>query len=282
MYRNIEIIFLACLFSLVSCDKPKNDKTTHFDNSSVKTKKDSGIPVLNVGTFHMGETSDANSTEYDEADEKNKKDILELCQKLSKFNPTIILVETVPERNEILQDFYEKYKRNPDINTPYSDSEVQLVAFEIGRLAGTEKIYGIDHKLSYNYDLSDVASKNNATKYFELRDSLMRIVNSLKTDGNLSQTILDYNTEEMYNFLITINADLLCYANSPENFEGADEAAKYYQRNLRMYANINRLPIDSTDRVFILSGASHAAFFNDFLKRSPIYNLQSLNEYLGK
>ena len=31
-----------------------------------QTKFDDAIPVLNVGTFHMGYTTDANSTEFDE------------------------------------------------------------------------------------------------------------------------------------------------------------------------------------------------------------------------
>lgn len=35
-----------------------------------KTKFDDAVPVLNVATFHMGETSDANSTELDKNDKK--------------------------------------------------------------------------------------------------------------------------------------------------------------------------------------------------------------------
>ncbi len=34
----------------------------------IKLKFDDAIPVLNVATFHMGETSDANSTDFDEND----------------------------------------------------------------------------------------------------------------------------------------------------------------------------------------------------------------------
>ncbi len=34
------------------------------------------------------------------------------------------------------------------------------------------------------------------------------------------------------------------------------------------------------DRVLIISGGSHAAFFNMFMKRSPIYEIRELKEYL--
>ena len=40
-----------------------------------KTKFDDAIPVLNVATFHMGETTDANSTDFDENDKKNQQEI---------------------------------------------------------------------------------------------------------------------------------------------------------------------------------------------------------------
>ena len=63
-------------------------------------------------------------------------------------------------------------------------------------------------------------------------------------------------------------------------FEGADEAAKYYQRNLRIYSNLNRIPMTNEDRVFILSGGSHTAFLNEFMKRSPKYEVVNTMDYL--
>ena len=61
---------------------------------------------------------------------------------------------------------------------------------------------------------------------------------------------------------------------------GADEAAKYYQRNLRMYSNLNRIELNQDDRVFILMGASHTAFFRDFMSRNPKYKMVNTFKYL--
>ncbi len=68
------------------------------------------------------------------------------------------------------------------------------------------------------------------------------------------------NRDRYLYFLIAVNADMLNHAGTEEGFEGADEAAKYYQRNLRMYSNLNRIDLEEHDRVFILMGASHTAF----------------------
>jgi hypothetical protein len=79
---------------------------------------------------------------------------------------------------------------------------------------------------------------------------------------------------------IAINADILNHAGTKDNFEGADEAANYYRRNLRMYSNLNRIPLEKQNRVFILMGASHTAFFRDFMSRSPKYEMENTFSYL--
>ncbi len=96
----------------------------------------------------------------------------------------------------------------------------------------------------------------------------------------LKQALLLLNSKQAYNFLINVNADMLMYANSKDNFEGADEATKFYHRNIRMFSNINKISMDYDDRVLIISGGAHAAFFEGFMSRSMIYELQPLKDYL--
>ncbi len=88
------------------------------------------------------------------------------------------------------------------------------------------------------------------------------------------------NTPECLDFLINVNADLLTHVGTGNNFEGADEAAKYYHRNLRIYSNLNRIPVTKEDRIFILYGGSHTAFLNEFMKRSPKYEVVNTMDYL--
>lgn len=97
---------------------------------------------------------------------------------------------------------------------------------------------------------------------------------------NTLQNLIYNNQPEYLDYLININADMLTYVSTDGNFEGADEAAKFYQRNLRMFSNINRIPLKENDKILILSGATHAAFFKEFIKRSPRYQMVEVLEYL--
>lgn len=88
------------------------------------------------------------------------------------------------------------------------------------------------------------------------------------------------NNPKYQDFLMNINVHILTYVDSEKGFEGADKAFKLHQRNLRMFLNINRIPIKPTDRVFILSERLPSAFIANFIKRSPKYELVNTLDYL--
>jgi hypothetical protein len=269
--KKIFIVF-SFLSILLSC------KVEVKKLNSEKIEKSNKVKVLNLGVFHMGETSDAYKTEYDEA--KNVKEIKDICRQISKFKPTIIFVEREPYYNEVLNGLFEKYKKNPKIKTELSGNEIQLLGFEIGRLSNTHCIYGFDHQLGYYYDLSEFAKKIKANQYLQIETILKKQDESFQLKPTLKETYLFLNSQEYYDYSININADILTYVNSKDSFEGADEAAKFYQRNLRMFANINKVNTNQSDRILIISGAAHASFLNEFMKRSPKYELEDIKNYL--
>lgn len=241
------------------------------------------IKILNFGTFHMGFTTDAYTTEFDEHDRENKKEVHEIAELLSKFKPTVIVVEWAPEYNERLQSHYNDYLEEPDMLFE-NPGEVQLLAFELGRLSKTQRIYGIDHKMDYNYriaeEIDNTIDSVLINRFYSDPLPFYPEVNLDEDTLSLLEKLKLTNHDSYLDFLITINADILTHAGTEIGFEGADEAARYYQRNLRMYSNLNRIQFNKEDRVFILMGASHTAFFRDFMGRSPKYEMVNTFDYL--
>lgn len=271
----ISFLLICLLFSSVSMRSQDA-----MDGSS---EPDSKIQVLNFGTFHMGYTNDANTTEFDQNNKENQRRVHEIAASLAAFKPTIIVVETEPSYDAILQEAYAAYLDNPDmfIERP---TEVELLAFEIGRIANARQVYGIDHQMYYNYRIAgEIENTVDSATVNDYYSNPLRLTPELIADEDtlsLLENLVLSNNDKYLDFLLTINADIMTYAATDENFEGADEAAKYYQRNLRMYTNLNRIPMNSDDRVFLLLGASHTAFFRDFIKRSPKYEMVDTYEYL--
>lgn len=278
-----EVLFLLGSIVLISFNP---DNVNHSNKEEiVKNSEPEKIEVLNFGTFHMGFTNDANTTEFDENDRKNQERVHKVAEKLAEFDPTVIIVEHQPQENEAIQEEYHQYRENPEMSFE-NPSEVELLAYELGRLSGTERIYGIDHKMSYNYrigkQIDNEIDPEWHDRYYEDPLSFYSSIDVNKDTLSLQKQLELMNTDEYLNFLIAVNTDMLSHAGTEDGFEGADEAAKYYQRNLRMYSNLNRLDLSKDDRVFILMGASHTAFFRDFMRGDPKYKMVDTFEYLSE
>lgn len=273
----MSVLFFACnpQPKEVSAEKPITTPTTSNPQK---------VQVLNFGTFHMGFTNDASSTEFDEHNKENQTRVHAIAQQLAAFKPTVLIVETTPKYDSVIQKEYQDYVQNPNMYFK-SPSEIELLAYELGRLAGTQRIYGIDHRMGYNYMIGEeIENTIDSIGYNTYAENLLSYFPEVDQEYDslaLLDQLLLINHDQFLDFLITVNADLLTHVGTTNGFEGADEAAKYYQRNLRMYSNLNRISLDSTDRVFILMGASHTAFFRDFMSRSPKYEMVNTFDYLG-
>lgn len=278
MKKKLHFAALISLLTFVSCA----NKILYSEKKIYKDKFEDAVPVLNIATFHMGETSDASSTAFDEKDSKNQNEIRMLAKKLAAFRPTIIIIEDRPKNDSIRKADYLDYLQHPDKKFKDPD-ERELLAYEVGRLSGAEKIYGIDFKEGYDYQIGGKVAhsvdKSTNSRYWKLIEE-----NEKKNpeEGIPFYDLFKLNNHPQYlESMININADMLTYISSKEKSEGADEAAKFYHRNLVMFSNLNQIHLSKYDRVFILMGGTHTAFFNDFLKRSPKYKLENPFDYLN-
>ncbi len=238
------------------------------------------IPVVNMGTFHMGYTSDSHSTAFDEHNAKNKKMVHEVAKALAAFKPTVLVVEQSSKYDTDLNATYQAYLKNPKMKFDHPN-EINLLVFELGRLAGVKQIYGIDYSEGYNYMIDkEIDQYNDKELYNSYLTQCLAILRAKDDEKDIRKMLYEINTKENLDAMINLNADMLTHISTPGNAEGADEAAKYYHRNLVMYSNLNQIPLKKDDRVFILMGASHTAFFNMWLERSPKYQLESTLKYL--
>lgn len=239
--------------------------------------------VLLLGTWHMGETSDATRSSYDASLPERRREITELAAQLAReFKPTKILVEVTPERQQRMDSLFQNYLKNPEELSTYG-GEVGLLAFQIARWSGAS-LHAIDHKMGYDYNrimqLADSTKNQVVRNYYGQLMPVLGKAQQLETTATTKQLYRFSNTPEYISFLKNVNSDLFTYVNTEGNFEGADVAADFYKRNLRIYANINRIEITPEDRVLILNGGAHVAFFHEFMKSSPKYVVVDAQEFL--
>ncbi|UAB82255.1 hypothetical protein INR76_05705 [Marixanthomonas sp. SCSIO 43207] len=286
----MRLTYLLVCFVLLSCNT--KNKPEELNTESQTEQKNDKIQVLNFGTFHFGYTPDANKTEFDEHSEKAQKEIREISKMLAAFKPTIICIENLPKYNDTINKAYQEFLSNPsELNTTYGESS--MIGFDVGRLSNVSTIYGIDNHMGYNYSVGDFIE--NSPDYKNAIDSktYLQLTNNPFADypeiaareanyDNLSllEKLKLINEPLHLDYSINTNADKLLYVGIDDGFEGADNAAIFYHRNMKIYSNLNRIPMTTQDRVLIIMGTAHTAFLREFIKRSPKFEMVNTLNYL--
>jgi hypothetical protein len=273
-----KIVFGILMSLIFACNQKPNETAKSSKNIITIEKNNSNkIKVLNFGTAHLSSTSDVNSSMINLEDPKEKADLEKMVRKIAEFKPTVILLELEPKNNEYIKETFAEYKIDQKERLNYSD-ELNSIGLEVGRLSETERIYGIDSQIDFDYpSLIELANQTKTDSLFvtKMMDYYKKL-NSLK----LKEQFIEMNTKEskmktfdFYNFLAT--------QHSENNYEGAKVISEFYERNLRMYSNLNDLKLSKNDRVFILAGATHTAYLDIFIGNSEKFILENPLKYIN-
>lgn len=241
--------------------------------SAAESKK---IKVLNFASFHLSNSSDANTSPVDINNAAVKKEIDKIVQALVKFSPTIICVEVPVSSSDGTNAIYQKYKLDQSNTTNWAE-EINSIAFEVGRLSGVENIYGVDNPIPFNYGLlMELAEASE-----EMQDFLLENARDLEeyNEKAILGKFHELNTEK-YKTATLDFYNRLGLMHTQGNYEGATAIAEFYKRNLMIYSNINDIPKSQEDRILILMGGTHTAFLDFFMRNNPDYELVDARDYI--
>ena len=279
----------ALAVTLISCQN--NNKTEVItdkiseENKNIQIKNASDFfptektKVLVVGTFHMNYPGldDHKTTDSDKIDvlkEPKKSELTELVEYIKKFKPTKIAVEAGTDRN--ITEQLQQYKTGI---LKVSRNETQQIGIRIAAELQLDSLYAVDdNPLSEEWYKKDSISLN-------------------KMIGNIDWELTDkfdslYTKWYSYNDKSTVNTKILKhfkYINSKESHQygyghyltnwfktegngGADFLSIWwYNRNLRIFRNIQDITNSPEERIMVLMGNGHAAVLRQLFEASPEY-----------
>lgn len=236
-----------------------------------------------VGSFHFDYPNlDAHKTEkgdqVDVLSPKTAKEVTELINYIKKFKPTKIAIEAWPNWNA--NQKLKEYKEGKHTNQ--RDERFQI-AMRVAKELNLNELYSIDAN-SVLDDLGDkfgkkdsLYFKNLGADYDFLSDDLIskQYNNFFKnTERKNFQSILDLfkfmNSKEyhQYEYGAYLSGDFKL-----REHDGADMLALYwYDRNLRMFRNIQNIPHTSEDRILVVAGNGHASVLRQLFTSSPEFD----------
>ena len=118
------------------------------------------------------------------------------------------------------------------------------------------------------------------TTYGPMYDVWLKSEDSLKAVKPLKDHLLYLNTEEsqMLNLGLYLYGSFRLAAN--DEYVGADGVMWWYNRNLRIFANLLQLAENKNDRIFLLIGAGHVPIIKHAAKASPEVKYVEITDYI--
>ncbi len=253
--------------------------------------KDSLPKIFLIGTFHFEYyNKDAykvdKSKQVDILSAQKQKEVKELLDYISLFKPNKICIEA-PAKWKAM-DKYRDYRSGKN---SLAKDERQQIAFRLMEKFHLDTVYSVDagsiaDDLSNNKDsviikpyidsiFKDYSFRSN-DNYKKWRD----YITSLETNLSLLQYFKYLNSPKV--FQREYGAYLLGDFKLGE-FNGADALATYwYDRNLRIFRNIQRITTSPSDRILVLFGSGHISILDQLLTFSPEYDYIKFNDLKTK
>lgn len=288
--------------TLLACQKTSNVKklsqtenTANQTNSIEERNNPKQIQVLTLGSFHFNfpnldviTTDDEDKIEVFES--KYQEEIELIVAKLEKFRPTIIAIERQPEHQQKYDSLYQSYLNGTHELTR---SEEQQIGFRLAKRMGLRQLYCTD---AWGTDYEDVKQllegKDSIAKqrfmdfFYHNPDSLKYSFNNekevFKTQGILAELKRINDSELITDQLGDYLIGPFKYETPENNQFGADfTTGWWFNRNLRIFRNIQRINATPNDRILVIYGAGHMNLLNIFFEVSPEYEFLQVNDYLN-
>jgi len=270
---------LLVITILSSCSREPEKETKRYKQASEYFPMEKA-QVLVVGTFHF----DYPGLDYNKTPEENKIDVLtepkksevtELVEYIKKFKPNKIAIEAFAQWEATTK--LRKYKTREFRDK--RDERYQL-GMRIAKDLHLDTLYAIDSWALSDYMVeTDSVYINNLFKDFDLQsdDPYNQYVMDWykEQDKLVSQTnLLDYfkltNSKEWhdYGYGAYLVGDFKL-----ENNRGADILSMWwYNRNLRIFRNLQKITESENDRILMIFGNGHAAVLRQLIDASPEYD----------
>jgi len=239
------------------------------------------VMILGVFHFHNPNADFAKFEGIDVLTPTRQGEIEDVVTRLARFAPTKIAVEAPPSASDSLDASYARYRAGA---FGLSRNEIHQLGFRLAARLGLGRVHPVDFQMGMRIDsVIEYARANDPSVATGLQEYIGRVVatmDRMQRDESIRANLLFMNepanvwrAHEPYAVMATLGAG--------DGFIGARVAAGWYERNLRIFANVARVS-DPEDRILLIIGAGHAPILRHLVETHPGMRIVEAAEYLGR
>lgn len=243
--------------------------------------------VLLLGTFHFdnpGHDAYKPRVDADVLSAARQREVDDIVARLAAFQPTRIAVEWPRDRQGALDSLYREYRAG---RLAPRAGEVFQLGFRLAARLGHERVHAVDverHQAlldavaPYERDFDDADSVGGWRPRYR---RLYAWEDSMKATRSLREQLRYMNAPASVRR--GHGAYLVGYfkTGGDTSYVGPDFIAGWFDRNLRIFRNLQRLTSSPAERILVVYGAGHLATLRHFVESSPEYRLVEAERYLG-
>lgn len=248
-----------------------------------------------LGVFHFdnpGLDTYKEEFPFEILESKRQEELGSLLEQIARFKPTKILLESNRLNSDsILNLNYQEYLIG-EFDISNKRSEIYQIGFKLAKKLGHSRIYSSDASAKWfgadldwdNYD-SDIYMKSRNQYEKSNRydyEQYYRFSDSLKSVTSLTDyfTITNNPNDRLKDHQVYLTKTIL--EGAGDNYVGADAVARWYRRNIRIFANAYDLTdFDNEERLLLIYGAGHVWQLRQLFSDSPDYEYVEVNDYLS-
>lgn len=241
--------------------------------------------LMFLGTFHFDDQGlDKYKPQHavDVLSRERQQEVEALVDALARFQPTRIAVEQKAHEQDALDASYQEYVSG---RAELSANEIEQVGFRLAKKLGHAKLYAVDsdpHRMFFPlFEHIDEKELETLDKGWEERfKQLYAHDDALKTRQSLFEHLLYLNSPERRRQGHGAYSIGLFKLDGDDGYLGADLRAAWYDRNLRIFRNLQRLTASADERILLIIGAGHLPILHFVASSSPEHELVDVRDYL--
>jgi hypothetical protein len=234
-----------------------------------------------LGTYHFANPGlDVVQTEVaDILSPEKQAEVEGVVESIAAFRPTKIAVEVRAPAVARMDSLYAAYRAG---RHALGRNEVQQLGFRLADRFAHPRLYGIDHEGDFPFDALMQYAQEHDPAFVERVQTVLAEIEAESNRQQLENTLAELlrlrndpaEIAEGHAFYLETGG-----VGAGDTYVGADLLARWYERNIRTFADLRTLA-DPNDRILVIFGSGHAAILRELVNGDPDLELVEANDYL--
>lgn len=245
--------------------------------------------IMTLGVFHfaypnLDVVKTVDKDKISVLEQPYQSEIVAASNAIASFKPTIIAIEASPDQQVKIDSLYSLFRQN---NFNLGKDEIFQLGFRIGKSLDIPAIHCVNDWGRHYDNIEEIFSDSTRSAKFEayyehFPDSIYNISGTSKKISSIIEELIELNEPNSIKERLSIYLlNPFKYEEQPGDFTGVDfETGRWFNRNLRIFRNIQRIPHTSEDRILLIIGREHLNLLNLFFDISKEFEFVSPLPYL--